>query len=80
MQWLIPELKDSAFGDASVRQLLDLTTALRAQWPGAFILNPGTHPAPTGEPRPAHDESRACPTIAILSSPPDLVVSDEMAP
>lgn len=28
--------------------LRELTTALRAQWPGAFILNPGTHPAPTG--------------------------------
>lgn len=26
---LIPELKDSAFGDASVRQVLDMTTALR---------------------------------------------------
>jgi N-ethylmaleimide reductase len=26
----------------------DLTVSLRAQWPGALILNPNTHPAPTG--------------------------------
>lgn len=28
--------------------LRDLTQAMRAQWPGAFILNPATRPEPTG--------------------------------
>lgn len=50
-QALIPALADLGLVYVHVMESAgqrDLTRTLRAAWPGAFILNPSTHPRPTG--------------------------------